>query len=329
MDFRETVTISSLVLRNVAGTFLSTITNTATAARTWTVQDKSYTLAGTDDTHAATSKTTPVDADELPLQDSAASFALAKLTLTNLKAFLKTYFDTMYPSYTGWNSVSDTWTYLSADAPTFGITIPTDGTTKYSVGMRIKLTQTTVKYFIVTAVTATTLTVYGGTDYTLTNAAISAISYSGIKAPFGFPLNPDKWSVVVTDTTVRSQASSVASTWYNLGAVQISIPIGTWQLSYKVAAYHTSANNDSDATTTLSTVNNTAGLTDFQVRHYTNAHTSGLGNDSFITHIANDVYTVVAKTSLFLNTMTVVGTGTLYNYNNSIIAKIKAVCAYL
>jgi hypothetical protein len=48
------------------------------------------------DTHAASSKTTPVDADEIPLVDSAASFALKKLTWANLKATLKTYFDTLY-----------------------------------------------------------------------------------------------------------------------------------------------------------------------------------------------------------------------------------------
>lgn len=47
-------------------------------------------------THAATSKTTPVDADELPLVDSAASNVLKKLTWANLKATLKTYFDTFY-----------------------------------------------------------------------------------------------------------------------------------------------------------------------------------------------------------------------------------------
>lgn len=47
-------------------------------------------------THAATSKTTPVDADELPLADSAASFVLKKLTWANLKATLKTYLDTLY-----------------------------------------------------------------------------------------------------------------------------------------------------------------------------------------------------------------------------------------
>lgn len=46
--------------------------------------------------HAATSKATPVDADELALVDSAASFTLKKLTWANLKATLKTYFDTIY-----------------------------------------------------------------------------------------------------------------------------------------------------------------------------------------------------------------------------------------
>jgi hypothetical protein len=47
-------------------------------------------------THAATGKTTPVDADEMPLVDSAASNVLKKLTWANLKATLKTYLDTLY-----------------------------------------------------------------------------------------------------------------------------------------------------------------------------------------------------------------------------------------
>lgn len=47
-------------------------------------------------THAATSKATPVDADEVPLVDSAASNALKRLTWANLKATLKTYLDTLY-----------------------------------------------------------------------------------------------------------------------------------------------------------------------------------------------------------------------------------------
>lgn len=39
--------------------------------------------------HGLTSKTTPVDADELPIADSAASNVLKRLTFTNLKAWIK------------------------------------------------------------------------------------------------------------------------------------------------------------------------------------------------------------------------------------------------
>ncbi len=51
-------------------------------------------------THAATGKSTPVDADELGLIDSEASNVLKKLTWTNLKATLKTYYDTLYAALT-------------------------------------------------------------------------------------------------------------------------------------------------------------------------------------------------------------------------------------
>lgn len=46
--------------------------------------------------NAATAKTTPVDADNVPISDSAASHVLKKVTWANVKATLKTYFDTLY-----------------------------------------------------------------------------------------------------------------------------------------------------------------------------------------------------------------------------------------
>jgi hypothetical protein len=46
--------------------------------------------------NGATGKTTPVDADALGIVDSAASNVLKKLTWANLKATLKSYFDTLY-----------------------------------------------------------------------------------------------------------------------------------------------------------------------------------------------------------------------------------------
>jgi hypothetical protein len=72
-------------------------------------------------THAATSKATPVDADELPLVDSAASNVLKKLTWANLKATAKTYFDTLYqPTGVGTSvAFTPTWKGGTTD-PTLG-----------------------------------------------------------------------------------------------------------------------------------------------------------------------------------------------------------------
>jgi hypothetical protein len=77
------------------------------------------------DVHAATSKTTPADNDEIGLIDSAASYILKKLTWANLKATLKTYFDTLYQplaaALTSWASVTrasgfDTWVATPSSA---------------------------------------------------------------------------------------------------------------------------------------------------------------------------------------------------------------------
>lgn len=57
--------------------------------------------------NAATSKTTPVDADTIPLSDSAAAGGLKKLSWANLKATAKTYFDTLYAAVVHTHVIGD------------------------------------------------------------------------------------------------------------------------------------------------------------------------------------------------------------------------------
>lgn len=57
---------------------------------------------------AATSKATPIDADSFPIVDSAASNVIKRVTFTNLKAFLKTYFDTLYQATGSYLTASST-----------------------------------------------------------------------------------------------------------------------------------------------------------------------------------------------------------------------------
>lgn len=240
-------------------------------------------------------------------------------------------------STTGWVTDANTWSYSSADSPTFVISVNADMTTVLSVGMRIKLTQTTDKYFIVTAVGAfgggvTLVTVYGGTDYTLANAAITNPYYSTSKAPLGFPLDPTKWTVRVTDATSRSQASPVNGTWYNLGSNTISIPIGAWLVRYQCApAVAKAAATDFEIYATLSTANNTESDNEMTSRFY---HQGSTGETAYAETTFNRSKTLVvaSKTSYYLNCKTASSMTTLYlnSYTDNMSPMIlEAICAYL
>lgn len=79
-----------------------------------------------------TSKTTPVDADQLDLMDSADSNKSKKLSWLNVKATLKTYFDTLYNTVTGaagrkyfaYDHTTFTYTGTTADTIVKTISIP-------------------------------------------------------------------------------------------------------------------------------------------------------------------------------------------------------------
>lgn len=80
--------------------------------------------------NGATGKTTPVDADYVGLMDSAASNVLKKLSWANIKATLKTYFDTLYVAAGAGASVLTPAVEVRTASAT--ITIPT-GATKCKV----------------------------------------------------------------------------------------------------------------------------------------------------------------------------------------------------
>lgn len=97
------------------------------------------------------------------------------------------YYSNFLNTMDGWVEPDETWTYASATT----FTVSGDLTARYSVGDKIRLTQTTAKYFYVAGVSfgsgVTTLTVNGGAAYSLANAAITSPSYSKMKTPNGFP----------------------------------------------------------------------------------------------------------------------------------------------
>lgn len=87
---------------------------------------------------------------------------------------------------TGWMElITPSWTYASAST----ITVPTNAQTDYGAGFfKIRFKQGgAYKYAYAKATAATTVTVYGGTDFTVANAAITDIAISYEEGPIDFP----------------------------------------------------------------------------------------------------------------------------------------------
>ena len=135
--------------------------------------------------HAATGKTTPVDADETALLDSAVSYGLKKLTWANIKATLKTYFDTLYNLYVHPNHSGDVTS--SGDG---GTTIANKQTLTATAPITVSNTPTVISGAApVIAISAATTTAHGSVELatvievkagTDTTRAVTAAGVAGI-----------------------------------------------------------------------------------------------------------------------------------------------------
>lgn len=139
--------------------------------------------------HLAISKATPADADEIPLSDSAATWGIKKLTWANLKATLKTYFDTLYSTIAGY-------------------------TTTVSSATPIVLLVTSTRRQFITGSTAQTLTLPVASTMTTGNgfivannsSAITSVNSSGGNLVFAIAANTE-----VTVTCILASGTTAAS----------------------------------------------------------------------------------------------------------------------
>ncbi|MBM3283375.1 hypothetical protein FJY90_03925 [Candidatus Gottesmanbacteria bacterium] len=129
--------------------------------------------------------TSPADIIQLYSADYAAGDA--RLYIRNEAGVLTLPQSGILTSPDGWTYDTATWTYASATT----FTVSGDVTATFQKGTKIKLTQTTAKYFYVTSSSYsapnTTVTVTGGADYSIANATITSPAYSSVDNPQGFP----------------------------------------------------------------------------------------------------------------------------------------------
>lgn len=234
----------------------------------------------------------------------------------------------------GWNSLSqawDTWAYSAWDNTNKLGTITVPDSSVFTLGQKVRYWQLTGgwKYgFIVRKPNGTSIQVYQGhtNGYTLNNERIYLPAYSRDKAPDGFPLDPDVWTVTFTDTTQRSQSSPVDGTWYNLASQQLAVPIGLWDLSVAVIPQG-NGGSTTLVQATLSTTTNS--ITDQELVLYVEGTGSVSSNSS--KQFASKTKSLTANTPFYLLTRKFSGGSStaIYNRNEVGACFIKATCAYL
>jgi len=235
---------------------------------------------------------------------------------------------------TGWQPSDDTWTYASSDDPTYTFTITGDRTDQLVPRMRLKLTDSGVQYFIVTAVAYsspnTTVTIYGGTDYDLSTGTITLPFYSNVTAPQGFPQDPAKWTVETTDATNRTQATPTQNQWYNINTTTIAVPLGIWIVSYNLElGIDNVAETAMVVECTISTANNTES--DSKWTTNIGISTSTVDNKILNGHVSRErPVTLATKDTYYLNTRTVsAGIDNIQNLNGETELILTAVSSYL
>jgi hypothetical protein len=242
----------------------------------------------------------------------------------------------------GWTPAGETWTYVSTDDPTGVIKINANVTSKYSEGMRFKMTNggNTI-YAIITK-----MGTYGGDEagYTyitflheidpsdnlalhlMANSAITSPYYSTQKAPQGFPLSPNKWTIKLENTSDIIQNNPTNGTWYNLGSLSLQVPIGEWNLSYSVTL--------SCALASTGTIAPYVALSTSPSMFSDNYYKAYLRKDS-LTRTYDNVFlskivTLTSKTTYYLIAMTATSsTDIAFRGSQSNATRIIATCAYL
>ncbi len=238
-----------------------------------------------------------------------------------------------------WYALTGSYTYVSADAPSFVMNFPDAVAANIDLGNKIKLTQTSLKFFVVVKKGTpsggnTPITLHGGTDYVLANAAVTNPFVSRENNPIGFPINKFKSYVLLTDTTQRLQNTPDITTWYNPGGLSLFVPIGYWRLKWVASPQFTeiTAGTALNVTyaCTLSATADTEGVADLTARLVTPVpNTLSPSAYRLPIHLTTYVdYTV--KTQLFANLQVQnSGIDSIQYPNHLSLFRVTLECAYL
>jgi len=184
------------------------------------------------------------------------------------------------------------------------------------------------EYAVVTKVSysspTTTVTLYTGNSNTIPNQTLGTVYFSTSRTPYGFNADKGNWTLQVTERTGTSGIAPSSNVWTNIDSLQMSVPAGSWQLSYQLLVSASSVTAIS-IYTTLSTTNNTDVDPDINTHTYTSGGVATINNSLY----RNKNYTISSQTLYYFNIMQDSGTSNITLNPNQATPTLKAECLYI
>lgn len=269
---------------------------------------------------ALTEVTQLANDDYLVVLDSSANIA-KKVTVANALGIPEL----------GWTAAGETWTYSAWSSSTkiAQITVPSDATAKYQVGMRVKFNQTTdgTKYGIIQKVETTTLHVFMHDDYDFDNETITVPFYSLGYAPLGFDLDPTKWQIELYSANYSNGSPSLSPT----NITSFSVPVGGWLIEMTGSSYCRVASTSSSYSYNFG-ISTTSATFDSELTAKIDGADSGAG--SSVHYASSDIHKQkyifqTSATTWYLIYDTGGSLTNLYFGAGNSTAKVRVTCKYI
>jgi hypothetical protein len=170
------------------------------------------------------------------------------------------------------NSINDLNTTNANNLTANGSAVATNADSPFGT-QASGLISSTIDYGIIQSVTFstnTTVVVQVPEGCTIpTSGGVSAVVYSSVKAPYGFPVEPTKYELLYINGTSQSTTSA---TYVNFSGASISAPIGAWKPVGVASIQHTTQ----DCNVALSTSSTAASDPTLVVRDFPTASATHL-----------------------------------------------------
>lgn len=180
------------------------------------------------------------NAGTLPFNGKIAQVAIynAKVTQANVRATISQGLagteTSLISAYSFNNSIND----LSSNANNLtanGSAVATNADSPFGTQADATISST-LDYAIVQNVATTVATVQVPEGCSIpTTGGVASVDLSAWKAPYGMPVQMDKWELGLINLAALNTSGTVAGTVYNPGGLNINLPIGAWDVAGDLA----------------------------------------------------------------------------------------------